>query len=35
MYPTRTITDGHNLVNPSEDFRKEVAKTSENIAKPR
>ena len=35
MYPANTIIEGHNLVNPSEDFRKEVANTSENIAKPR
>ncbi len=35
MYPANTIIEGHNLVKPSDDFKKEVAITSENIAKPR
>jgi hypothetical protein len=35
MYPDNTIIEGHNLVKPSDDFKKEVASTSENIAKPR
>ena len=35
MYPARTITEGHSLVNPSDDFKNEVANTSEKMAKPR
>ena len=33
MYPASTIIEGHNLVKPSDDFKKEVANTSENMAK--
>ena len=35
MYPVNTIIEGHNLVKTSEEFKKEVANTTENIAKPR
>ena len=35
MYPANTIIEGHNLVKPSDDFKKEVASTSEKIASPR